>query len=142
MPSPGPTKNPTPLPTNAPVDLCVSLYVKTPAGNGCPGHCDGAEFKATFTGPEGVAVSKDETYLVIADYGNNKIRRMEISSGVVTTIVTAHKWHHPLGVVVGQNEDVYITDLHAVHHVSVSGLIPGGDADLIAGSKGTFSHKI
>ena len=85
------------------MSLCASLYVKTPAGNGCPGDCDAPEFQASFTGPEGVSVSKDEQYVVVADYGNNKIRKMVISSGEVTTIVTGHKWHHPMGVVVGRN---------------------------------------
>jgi len=89
-PTESPTQSPTQSPTNAPTNDCQSAlsYVKTPCGNGCPTSCDGAEFKASVHAPFGVVLSKDETYVIIADYGGNSLRKLVVSSGYVTTIVS------------------------------------------------------
>jgi hypothetical protein len=61
--------------------------VKTPAGNGCPTSCDGAEFQASFHKPSAVAVNHAENTVFAVDYATSLMRRMDIASGVVTTIV-------------------------------------------------------
>ena len=89
QPSRDPTRS-TFKPTRRPVGDCGDLYVKTPAGNGCPTYCDDAEFLATFKYPDGVAIDEiAEEFIIITDRGNNKIRKMIISSGVVTTIASS-----------------------------------------------------
>jgi sugar lactone lactonase YvrE len=60
--------------------------VSTLAGSaGVPGSTDGTGTAATFHAPYGVAT--DGTSLFVADTGNSTIRRIDISTGVVTTFV-------------------------------------------------------
>jgi DNA-binding beta-propeller fold protein YncE len=60
--------------------------MKTSAGNGCPTDCDGIRNHATFKYPDGVAVTRNDEYVIVTDYGNNEIRKLEVLTGVVTTI--------------------------------------------------------
>ena len=48
------------------------------------GSVDGSGTAALFLGPRGLAT--DQTYLYVADTGNNTVRKIEIASGVVTTL--------------------------------------------------------
>ena len=59
--------------------------VTTIAGRaGVPGHADGTGTNATFNEP--AEITTDGTNLYITDTGNDTIRKMVISTGVVTTI--------------------------------------------------------
>lgn len=58
--------------------------VTTIAGNGTIGVSDGTGTAATFSFPNGIAT--DGTNLYIADTYNNKIRKIVISTGVVTSL--------------------------------------------------------
>jgi len=58
--------------------------VTTLAGNGTQGATDGTGTSASFNSPTGIAT--DGTNLYVADKGNNKIRRVAIGTGAVTTL--------------------------------------------------------
>jgi len=60
--------------------------VTTLAGSGEGGDADGVGDAAQFYNPSGIAISRDGGALFVADSGNNKIRRVEVATGAVTTI--------------------------------------------------------
>lgn len=76
--------------------------VNTLAGSGSAGATDGAALSATFNHPQGITAEDYNIYL-IADTGNNRIRR--ISNGQVSTVFAATSWgfHDGLITDVGAN---------------------------------------
>ncbi|EOD20495.1 hypothetical protein EMIHUDRAFT_208373 [Emiliania huxleyi CCMP1516] len=60
--------------------------VTTLAGSGESGDADGVGDAAQFCSPLGLAISPDGSALFVADYSNNKIRRVEVATGAVTTL--------------------------------------------------------
>ncbi|EOD23182.1 hypothetical protein EMIHUDRAFT_349742, partial [Emiliania huxleyi CCMP1516] len=60
--------------------------VTTFAGRGDEGDADGVGDAAQFASPYGVAISPDGGALFVADSGNDKIRRVEVATGEVTTV--------------------------------------------------------
>lgn len=64
--------------------LVLSAAVTTLAGSSTYGGTNGTGTAATFDNPEGIAT--DGTYLYVAEYGNNDIRRIDIATGSVTTL--------------------------------------------------------
>lgn len=59
--------------------------LKTLAGDGTAGWQDGAGATAQFNTPFGVALDNEE-HLFVVDRGNNRIRMIELKTGVVSTI--------------------------------------------------------
>jgi len=64
--------------------------VTTLAGSGFVGSDDGTGPTASFYYPYGITT--DGTYLYVADTGNHKIRKVEIATGVVTTLAGHGPW--------------------------------------------------
>ncbi|EOD29066.1 hypothetical protein EMIHUDRAFT_365941, partial [Emiliania huxleyi CCMP1516] len=60
--------------------------VTTLAGSGEEGDADGVGDAAEFCHPYGVAISPDGCALFVADQCNDKIRRVEVATGEVTTV--------------------------------------------------------
>ena len=60
--------------------------VSTVAGSGEEGDADGVGDAAQFNGPCSVTISPEGSALFVVDWGNNKIRRVEVATGVVTTV--------------------------------------------------------
>ena len=60
--------------------------VTTLAGPGTANFADGTGSMASFSSPNGVAISSDDTFALVADTGNNRLRRIEIATGSVTTL--------------------------------------------------------
>uniref|UniRef100_A0A0D3J9M3 SMP-30/Gluconolactonase/LRE-like region domain-containing protein n=1 Tax=Emiliania huxleyi (strain CCMP1516) TaxID=280463 RepID=A0A0D3J9M3_EMIH1 len=60
--------------------------VTTIAGSGTRGSTDGVGDAAQFYNPCGIAIRPDAGALFVADFGNHKIRRVEVATGEVTTI--------------------------------------------------------
>ncbi|EOD32441.1 hypothetical protein EMIHUDRAFT_253355, partial [Emiliania huxleyi CCMP1516] len=56
------------------------------AGSGEGGDADGVGDAAQFNDIFGVTISPDGSALFVADFGNRKIRRVEVATGAVTTV--------------------------------------------------------
>ena len=107
------------------------------AGTGTAGYQGdgGAATAARLSNPEGVEVAANGD-LYIADAGNDVIRKVNVLTGVITTVAgtgssgysgdggqaTAAKLHAPEDVFVAANGDLYIADTgnHAVRKVSAA----------------------
>jgi DNA-binding beta-propeller fold protein YncE len=61
--------------------------VTTLAGSGNSTFADGVGTQASFDYPQGVSISPDGTYALVADSNNRRIRRVSIATGSVTTLV-------------------------------------------------------
>lgn len=70
--------------------------ITTVAGNGKMGYSgdNGLAINATFCRPEGIAIDKDGN-LYISDYGNNVVRKIEKSSGIISTVAGNKNLNYP-----------------------------------------------
>jgi DNA-binding beta-propeller fold protein YncE len=60
--------------------------VTTLAGSGSPAHTDAIGTLASFNGPYGIAISPDGSFALVADVSNQRVRKIVIGTGVVTTL--------------------------------------------------------
>jgi DNA-binding beta-propeller fold protein YncE len=60
-------------------------FVTTVAGSGSGAFGDGIGTFSSFNAPQGMSISPDGTFALIADTGNNRIRRFIMSTGEVST---------------------------------------------------------
>ncbi|MDD2853333.1 MAG: hypothetical protein PHY09_15720 [Desulfuromonadaceae bacterium] len=105
--------------------------VTTIAGSaGVSGSDDGVGIAARFNQPMGITT--DGTSLYIADYGNGSIRKMDISSGTVTTVATIQ---FPKGITTAiGGGSLYVTDgINVVIYKIISGTLTQWDTSVIAG---------
>jgi len=71
--------------------------VTTFAGSGLPGDADGTGIAASFNEPKGITISG--AHLYVTDYGSFKIRKIEIATGMVTSLaVSAGVFFYPTGI--------------------------------------------
>lgn len=70
--------------------------ITTVAGNGKMGYSgdNGLAINATFCRPEGIAIDK-EGNLYVSDYGNNVVRKIEKSSGIISTVAGNKNLNYP-----------------------------------------------
>jgi sugar lactone lactonase YvrE len=99
----------------------ANSQVTTIAGNGTAGNADGAGAGARFKSPFGIATNPVDGALIVADAGNNKVRRVTLD-GVVTTIAgtgasggangsgSTATFTHPAGVAVSSNGIIYVSE--------------------------------
>ena len=64
----------------------LSCFSSTIAGAGV-GFTDGSAQLAKFSSPQGLAVSPDGEWIAVADTGNSAIRRINIATGITSTLV-------------------------------------------------------
>jgi len=82
-----------------------------------------------------VSISTTEDFILVTDYGSSAVRKMVISSGVVTTILEGVDWFHPLAVTFDYGTgDAYVSDLHRIVLALPADLEPAGNGQVIAGS--------
>jgi sugar lactone lactonase YvrE len=123
-----------------------SRAVTTLAGTaGSSGSTDGTGTAARFYDPYGITT--DDTYLYVADSGNNTIRKVSISSGAVTTLAgtagssgstdgtgTAARFYDPYGITTDDTY-LYVADSgnNTIRKVSIS----SGAVTTLAGTAGS-----
>ena len=130
------------------IDLAANT-VSTIAGNGTPGHADGAGAAAQFLQPAGLAVSG--TTLYVADYNNHRIRAIDLASPnkTVSTIAgsgskghangvgTAAQFNQPIGLAVS-GSTLYVADYnnHRIRAIDItSGTVRDIAGDVTSGSR-------
>jgi hypothetical protein len=124
----------------------TSLHaVSTIAGSaGQGGYTDGAGNAARFQGPQGLAFCQvtsatgTESDLYIADTNNQTIRKINLSTGLVTTVAglagiagstdgmsTSARFNSPTDVAVDQNGTLFVADSenHTIREILPSGLV-------------------
>ncbi|EOD32831.1 hypothetical protein EMIHUDRAFT_78111, partial [Emiliania huxleyi CCMP1516] len=117
----------------------------TLAGSGTGTFADGTGTAASFNYPAGVAVSPDGMTVYVGDYLNHRIRKIDTSDGVTTTLAgsgtpafadgtgTAASFNYPVGVAVSPvGGTLYVADYdnHRIRTIDTS----GGDTTTLAGS--------
>jgi sugar lactone lactonase YvrE len=120
--------------------------ITTVAGNGTPGYIgdNNQATSAELDNPLGLAVNPSGTLLYIADTGNNVVRQVNLTTGVITTFAgngfgagttgggytgdnnaaTGAEMWHPSGVALDSNGNLYIADTYnsAIREVNASTL--------------------
>jgi len=107
--------------------------VSTVAGKGSPGYADGDRNSALFDTPGGIVVANDNS-LIVADTGNDRLRRIT-PDGNVTTF-TAPDLSNPIGLALTHDNFLYVTELDRSRVVQIA---PDGAARVIAGDYPGFA---
>jgi hypothetical protein len=129
------------------VELSLSTAVTTVAGTGSSGSANGTRTSASFNQPSGITT--DGTNLYVADSMNNLIRKIVISTGVVTTVAgtgsngsednttgTSASFNYPSGITTdGTNLYVADSNNHLIRKIVVS----TGVVTTVAGTGSTGS---
>jgi sugar lactone lactonase YvrE len=111
--------------------------VTTLAGTGKAGFNEGPANGAMFNTPYGVALDASERVLYVADYLNHAIRRIELSSGVVSTIAgngtagnvdgtgAGARFNQPYNVKIDRAGNLWVPDQsnHAIRKVTPAGVV-------------------
>jgi sugar lactone lactonase YvrE len=118
------------------------FVVDTLAGNGVPGFVDGIAENARFRTPTAIALSLDGSFLFVADTNNNRIRKVDIQTGQVTTAAGSGDggsfdgpaaeatFFQPIGLAVDSDGTLYISEVTGTR---IRRLDPAGNVTLVAG---------
>jgi sugar lactone lactonase YvrE len=120
--------------------VSTSGIITTIAGTGSPGfNGDGPARSAELNDPAGLVLDSSASNLYIADQANHRIRRLNLGSGLLTTIVgtgnggyggdggpaVAAQVYNPTQMAVDSGGNIFIADTynHRVRRISASGTI-------------------
>ena len=108
--------------------------VTTLAGNGCAGYADGQGTSAQFNTPYGLVARADGT-LVVADYGNHRLRTVALDgtvgtlagdgvNGMIDGDVTQARFFWPEDVAIDSGGAIYISDQgnHRIRRLNAGGV--------------------
>ena len=121
--------------------------VTTIGGNGTAGYNDGVWPNVQFSNPSGVVVDHDGN-LLVADRKNNRIRKINVTTGVTTTIAgngatlsvdgnaLKASFREPFGITMDTDGVIYVADLSS-HTVRL--MRPTGDV-ITLGGQGTAGY--
>jgi hypothetical protein len=128
------------------VELSLSTVVTTVAGTGSSGSANGTGTSASFYQPSGITT--DGTNLYVAETSNHLIRKIVISTGVVTTVAgtgssgsangtgTSASFDNPNGITT-DGTNLYVAD--ASNHLIRKIVISTGAVTTVAGTGSTGS---
>ncbi|SVC59026.1 uncharacterized protein METZ01_LOCUS311880, partial [marine metagenome] len=108
--------------------------VTTLAGSGSSGSTDGTGTSAKFNSPRGITTDGQNLY--VGDYSNNKIRKIVISTGAVTTLAgsgssgstdgtgTSASFYNPSGIT-SYGTNLYVGDYsnHKIRKIALRGTV-------------------
>jgi sugar lactone lactonase YvrE len=103
------------------------------AAAGSPGSADGAGTSATFRNPQGIVISNDMTFALVADRGNSMVRKVLLSSPNTVSTLASVASSQILGISLSALEDFAIVvgfGTHKVYQVTY----PGGTTTTISGT--------
>ena len=103
---------------------------------GSTGYADGFGTNAQFSSPFGITLDSASGLLTVADYGNNRIRSVNVATGAVNTLAggsagaadgvgsSAH-FNGPYAVAVDNSGTLYVADRnnHMIRTVTPSGVV-------------------
>ena len=101
--------------------------VTTIAGAASPGYADGEQKSALFDTPCGIVIVNNT--LMVADTGNDRLRRVSAEGNVTTLQVSGQELSSPIGMAVSHDNYLYVTELD---HSRVLQVAPDGVARVIA----------
>ncbi len=112
--------------------------ISTVAGNGMRASAGdgGLAINAQLAAPWGIGTdSQGNVYLAEGDTA--QIRKIDISTGIISTVVTAQQgnWLTPRDVAIDKNNNLYVAD-YGLHHIQK--VTPGGVVSTFAGGNGGF----
>lgn len=122
--------------------ITKSGTVSTFAGSGSVGKNDDVNpTVASFNNPKGIAINYPKHELYVADSNNNRIRKISLDSGNVTTIAgskpgnlsgvgTKAKFYNPTALAIDCNDVIYVTD---TNNNMIKKIEPSGSVTTIAG---------
>ena len=81
----------------------------TLAGSGSAGSSDGTGVAASFNMPTGIALTPDGSTIFVAEHTGNKVRKIVLGAGVVTTFASG--FNKPPGVAASPDgSTLYVSD--------------------------------
>ena len=110
--------------------------VTTIAGAGTPGYADGEQKAALFDTPCGIVIVNNT--LIVADTGNDLLRRVSAEGNVTTLTVSGQNLSGPIGLAVSHDNYLYVTELDRSRVVQVA---PDGVARVVAGADGSDAGR-
>lgn len=108
--------------------------VTTIAGAGAPGYADGEQKAARFDTPCGIAIVNKT--LIVADTGNDLLRRVSAEGAVTTLPVSGQNLSSPMGFAVSHDGFLYVTELDRARVIQIA---PDGSARGVAGDGPGFA---
>jgi sugar lactone lactonase YvrE len=129
--------------------ISTTGLVTTLAGS-TEGFAEGLGTAAKFGTTSDICINAANTHLFVADSGNHRIRKIEISTGLVTTFAgstaghadgvgTAAKFEEPFGLCIGADDTIYVADWIANKIRKIS---PTGIVSTIAGSTWGYADGV
>ncbi|MDB5131500.1 MAG: pknD [Mucilaginibacter sp.] len=117
--------------------ITPSGVVSVFAGSGSQGSADGTGTAASFYYPAGVAIDNNAGILYVADYSNNRIRAINISTQQVTTFAgsgyaggadgngISASFNGPLGMAMDGSGNIYVADYtgQKIRKITSSGIV-------------------
>jgi sugar lactone lactonase YvrE len=88
-------------------DVPFTAGTSTVAGGAEPGYFDGSRKQAMFANPVNVAYRDGQLY--VADFDNDKIRKIDLTSHETTTVIAQPGFQRPFGLAFDGNGTLYVS---------------------------------
>lgn len=125
-----PNTNKSNYPAQQPTHVWTNDATNVFAGASTSGTTDNvAGTSARFNTPAGIAMSPDNTYLLVAEYGSHRIRKIDLATKLVTTfagsatsgtadgqLTSTARFNNPEGVHFANDGSIYVTEWNAANH--------------------------